>query len=105
MDNKNNSKNIGKRFFRTISKEIIFGDCEIIQTANGSEILIKEPYTVKNGKAMPYMYDELMKSPAAIQIHPMNVLWSVPLDEFDEINKIYIEATSGIISTTNRIVI
>lgn len=96
---------VGKRFFRLINKEIVFGDCEVIPTGNGSEILVKEPYTIKNGKAMPYMYDELMKSPAAVQIHPMNILWSTPLDEFDEIYKIYVEATSGIISTTNRIVI
>lgn len=105
MSGENNIKRIGKRFFRLINQEIIFGECEVMQTANGSEILVREPYTIKHGKAMPYMYDELMKSPAAIQIHPMNILWSTPLDEFDEIEKIYIEATSGIISTTNRIVV
>lgn len=47
---------------------------------------------------MPYMLDVLMESPRAVQIHPMNVLWSVPLDEFEHANKAYIQATTGIIT-------
>lgn len=88
----------GKRFFKLINDEVIFGDVEIINNGQHTEILIKTPYTAKNGNIMPYMIDVMMESPAAVQIHPMNVLWSVPLDEFEEANRVYIQATSGIIT-------
>ena len=88
---------IGKRFFKLINNDMIFGNVEIVPGLNGEEILIKQPYTVKDGNAMPYMYAELTESPKAVQIHPINVLWSVPLDEFAGLNKIYIQATTGLI--------
>ena len=88
-----------KRCFKLINNEIIFGEIEVIDGPNGGEILVKKPYTAKGGKVMPYMLDVLMESPKAVQIHPMNVLWSVPLDEFDEVNRVYIQATTGIITS------
>ena len=88
-----------KRCFKLINNEIIFGEIEVIDGPNGGEILVKNPYTAKGGKVMPYMLDVLMESPKAVQIHPMNVLWSVPLDEFDEVNRVYIQATTGIITS------
>ena len=90
-----------KRCFKLINNEIIFGEIEVIDGPNGGEILVKNPYTAKGGKVMPYMLDVLMESPKAVQIHPMNVLWSVPLDEFDEVNRVYIQATTEIITSAN----
>lgn len=89
---------IGKRFFKLITNEVVFGDCETVQTESGAtEILVKKPYTAKNGNIMPYMVDVMTSAPAAIQLHPMNIIWTVPLDEFEEANKVYIQATTGII--------
>ena len=89
---------IGKRFFKLINNEVVFGDCETVQKGDGPvEILIKKPYTAKAGNIMPYMMDVMTESPAAIQIHPMNILWNVPLDEFAEADRVYTEATTGII--------
>jgi len=93
---------MAKRFFKLINNEVIFGEIEVIDGHNGSEILIKTPYTAKSGKIMPYMLDVMMQSPKAIQIHPMNILWSVPLDEFEDANKLYIQATTDIITDINR---
>ena len=89
---------IGKRFFKLINDEVIFGEVDVVKGPNANEILIKTPYTAKSGKVMPYMLDVMMQSPKAVQIHPMNVLWSVPLDEFEDANKVYIQATTGIIT-------
>jgi hypothetical protein len=87
----------GKRFFKLINNEVVFGECETLVVDGGHvEILIKKPYTAKGGNIMPYMVDVMTSSPGAIQIHPMNILWTVPLDEFPEAHKVYIEATTGI---------
>ena len=89
---------IGRRFFKLITNEVVFGDCETVLTESGvTEILIKKPYTAKNGNIMPYMVDVMTSAPAAIQLHPMNIIWTVPLDEFAEANKVYVQATTGII--------
>ena len=89
------SKILEKRFFHLITKEDVFGEIQVLE--NNPEILIVEPYTVKNGNMMPYMYNILGISPKAIQIHPMNILWSVPLDEFEELDKQYTKVRTGII--------
>ena len=92
---------IGKRFFKLINNEVVFGECETLQTESGStEILIKTPYTAMNGNVMPYMAMTMGSAPGAIQIHPMNILWTVPLDEFPEALKIYEEALTGIVTDT-----
>lgn len=88
---------IGKRLFKLLNNEVIFGEVELVEGPNGSEVLIKTPFTAKNGNILPYMSDEIMSSPGAIQIHPMNILWSVPLDEFKLANEAYIKATTGLI--------
>ena len=91
-------KPAGKRLFKLINGEVIFGDVDMIIVEGGhAEALIRKPYTAKNGNIMPYMLDALASAPAAVQIHPMNILWTVPLDEFPEAHKAYIKATSGII--------
>lgn len=98
---------IGKRFFKLINNEVVFGECETVLTESGvTEILIKKPFTAKNGNMMPYMVDVMTTAPGAIQIHPMNILWTVPLDEFKDANEAYITATTGIIlNPTERIVV
>ncbi len=87
-----------RRFFKLINGEIIFGDIEALETNGQTEILITRPYTIVGSSAVPYMYNVLGISPRAIPIHPMNILWNVPLDEFEEINKAYIQATTGIVT-------
>jgi hypothetical protein len=87
----------GKRFFKLINGEMVYGDTETVPTQNGTEIIIKKPYMVKGGNVMPYCMDVLPSAPGAIQIHPMNILWTVPLDEFPDVEEAYIKATSGIV--------
>jgi len=98
---------VGKRFFKLINNEVVFGECETILTESGvTEILIKKPFTAKNGNIMPYMVDVMTTAPGAIQIHPMNILWTVPLDEFKDAYTVYIQATTGIIlDNPDRIVV
>lgn len=84
-----------KRFFHLITGEDVFGEMEVI--TNSPEILIVEPYTVKNGNMLPYMYDKIGQSPKAIQIHPMQIVWSCPLDEFPEIHQHYSKILAKIV--------
>ena len=96
----------GKRFFKLINGEMVYGETETVPTINGTEIIIKKPYMVKNGNVMPYCMDVLPSAPGAIQIHPINVLWTVPLDEFPEVEKAYIKATTGLdIEPQSRIIV
>jgi len=92
------NKSAGKRVFKLITNEVIFGNCESVQLANTVEILIKQPFIAQgNGKISPYMSNQMGNAPGAIQIHPMNVIWAVPLDEFPEVEKAYVKETSGFI--------
>lgn len=88
---------MSKHFFKLINNEVVFGEVEAVQKDQHTEILVKTPYTARNGSIMPYMVDVMGSAPGAIQIHPMNIVWSVPLDEFPEAERVYIEATSGIV--------
>ena len=86
---------IGRRIFKLITNEIVFGECETVTTKNGqTEILIKTPYTPLNGGIAAYCMAELAGTPAAIQIHPMNIVWQTLLSEFVEADKAYTEATT-----------
>lgn len=98
---------IGKRLFKLINNEVVFGECETVQSGADApvEILIKTPFTAKSGNIMPYMVDVMTEAPSAVQIHPMNILWQVPLDEFPEANKVYLEATSGIVTDSQQRII
>lgn len=100
---------IGRRVFKLITGELVFGECETVTTKNGqTEILIKNPYTPLNGGIAQYCMAELAGSPAAIQIHPMNIIWQTFLSEFVEADKAYTEATtpkSGIITDMKKPII
>lgn len=87
----------GKRVFKLITGELIFGSVDVLTTESGVEFLIKQPFTAENGNMMPYLYKEMGNAPAAIQVLPMNVVWQTPLDEFKEVEKLYIKQTSNII--------
>lgn len=99
-------QSIGKRVFKLITGEILIGDCETAMNKAGVvEILIKNPYTSYNGGIVQYCMPELAGSPAAVQIHPMNIVWNVLLSEFAEAEKAYNEATtpkSGIITDIRK---
>lgn len=92
-------------FFKMINNEIVFGEVQSIQTENGSEIQIIKPFTVKRDAMIPYMSDITGNAPAAIQIHPMNVLWAVPLDEFPQLQNNYEKATSPIEVPDKKIIL
>ena len=86
---------IGTRVFKLITGELVFGKCEtVINNAGVAEILIKHPYTAYQGGIVQYCMPELAGSPAAIQIHPMNIVWQTFLNEFAEADKAYTEATT-----------
>lgn len=85
-----------KKVIKLITGEIIFGNMEGVETANGQEILVKRPYQAKDGNIMPYGILDLGNAPGAVQIHPMNVIWSSPLEDFPEIETAYLKATTGI---------
>lgn len=91
------TKEVGQRVFKLITGEILIGEVELVETERGTEIIIKKPFTVKNGNLTPYMLAELLKAPGAIQIHPMNVIWNVDISEFPDVRTAYIKATTGII--------
>jgi len=95
-----------KKVIKLITGEIIFGNMEGVESANGQEILIKQPYQAKEGNIMPYGILDLGNGPGAVQIHPMNVIWSSPLEDFPEIEKAYLKATTGIeIQEKSKIII
>lgn len=97
---------IGKRLFKLINDEIIFGDVEVVTNNGGvGEFLIKTPYTAINGKVLEYCVKDMTQAPSAVQIHPMNVIWQTPLDEFSEVYKVYMEQTTGIITDTKSKII
>lgn len=86
---------IGTRVFKLIDGSLVFGKCEtVINNAGVAEILIKHPYTAYQGGIVQYCMPELAGSPAAIQIHPMNIVWQTFLNEFAEADKAYTEATT-----------
>lgn len=95
-----------RRLFKLINNEVIFGDIEVVTTKEGqSEILIKNPWTAKAGNMMPYMMDVMSEAIGAVQIHPMNILWSCPLEEFKQANDLYIEKTTGIVTDSKQKII
>ncbi len=95
-----------KRLFKLINDETVFGEIETITTNNGqTEILIKNPWTAKAGNMMPYMMDIMTEPVGAIQIHPMNIVWSAPLDEFKQAHDLYVEKTTGIVTNSKQKII
>lgn len=92
-------------FFKMINNEIIFGEVQSVNTENGSEIQIIQPFTIKRDAMIPYMSDITGNAPAAIQIHPINVLWAVPLDEFPQLQKGYEQSTSTIEVPDKKIIL
>lgn len=108
-EQENKGQPIGTRVFKLITGELVMGKCETVITNNGNtEILIKYPYTSYQGGIVQYCMPELAGSPAAIQIHPMNIVWQTFLSEFTEAEKVYNEATtpkSGIITDLKKPII
>jgi hypothetical protein len=96
------NQKIVRRVLKLMSGEILIGEVSMIETVNSQEILIKTPFEVKNGVIKPYLLETMGNAPSAIQVHPINIVWALPLDEFENANKIYIQATTGIITDTKR---
>ena len=97
---------IGKRFFKLINNEIIFGDCEVVKNSNGDgEILVKNPYTIIDHQMSPLLFTITGEYPKAVQIHPMNIVYSFPLSEFPELEKNYIKSTTGLVTESKPSII
>lgn len=92
-------------FFKMINNENIFGEVQSVQTENGSEIQIIKPFTCKRDTMIPYMSDITGNAPGAIQIHPINILWAVPLDEFPQLHENYTKVTSTIEIPDKKIIL
>lgn len=91
-----------KRLFKLINDEIIFGSVEVQEKG---EIVITDPYTVKGGNMAPLMQIELNEYAKGVQIHPMNIIYNFPLEEFPNLNKMYIEQTTGIITDSKQLIV
>ena len=85
-----------KKVIKLLNGEIVFGIVEAVPTENGSEILIRKPYQAEGGNIFPYGIKDLGNGPGAIQIHPINILWVNPLEDFPEIEHAYLKATTNI---------
>jgi len=95
-----------KKVIKLINGEIVFGSVEAVDGINGQEILIKQPYQAQGGNIFPYGIKDLGNGPGAIQIHPMNVLWINPLEDFPEIQTAYLKATTNIeVNDTPKIIL
>jgi len=95
-----------KRVFKLINNEVVFGEVESVQVNEQQvEILIKQPFSAISGNIFPYMADVFGNAPAAIQIHPMNIVWSTPLEDFPEAERVYNEATGGIVTERKESII
>jgi hypothetical protein len=98
-----------KRVLKLINGETLMGEVEVVKNSNpaiGDEILIKKPFcAIPNVGMMPYMSDTLTNAPAAVQIHPMNVLWSVEMSEFPDALDNYNDACSEVLKPESTIII
>lgn len=63
---------------------------------NDQEVLLKTPFIIKDGMAIPYLSDEVGESPGAIQVHMMQIVWATPLSDFPTLHALYLEKTTGI---------
>jgi hypothetical protein len=88
------SKTTVQRFIKLINNDIIFGE----MSGNEQMIFIEKPFTVIKGQVMPYMMEHTNAELKALEVHQMNILWSVPLDEFPAICDVYNKALDGITS-------
>jgi hypothetical protein len=84
-----------KRVLKLINNETLFG--EVTGVEGSPEVLIENPWKALGGEVMPYMQGDLMSPLKAVQIHPLNILWSAPMDDFPELQQLYVKETSGII--------
>lgn len=97
MTQTTDTKKAGNRVFELINNKLIIGETELIETERGTEVLIKNPFTIVNGNITPYLYKELLKAPGAIQIHPLNILASWDISEFPDVQNAHLRATTNII--------
>ena len=106
MENVTNREPLGvTRVVNLITGEKLAGSVKVVEGINGQELLITKPFIIKDGGAFPYMVEDLGSAPAAVQVHPMNVIWSVPMGEFKELHKMYLEKTTGIVTEVKKEII
>jgi hypothetical protein len=84
-----------KKVLKLMNNETLFGEVSAVQ--DSAEIFIENPWKVLGGEVMPYMEGDLMVPLKAVQIHPMNIIWSAPMDDFPELQRLWVSKTSGII--------
>jgi hypothetical protein len=84
-----------KKVLKLINNETLFGECTWVK--DSPDLFIENPWKALGGEVMPYMEGDLMIPLKAVQIHPMNILWSAPMDDFPELQQLWVSKTSGII--------
>jgi len=94
------------RVLNLTNGDTIFGEAIGVPNESGMvDIQIKTPFCAKTGGIMPYMVDIMSNAPAAVQVNPMNIVWSAPLEDFPEVEQTYKDATSKIIQRDSKIII
>ncbi len=86
-----------KMYFKLIDGSIVIGRAKA-QGTDGHIVNINKPYAVKGGKVIPLALDEMMDKMDDVQISMMNVLYSCHLSQFDQVNGIYTEASTDILT-------
>jgi len=92
------------KVLKLIDGDLVFGEVEAVH-GETTEILMKNPFIAKPAGVMPYCVDLMTSAPAAIQINPVNIIWSAPLEDFPKALEIYQEATSKIIKPDSKIIV
>jgi len=92
------------KVLKLLDGDLVLGEVEAVHTEHMTEILLKKPFTVTERGAMPYMYNILRKSPAAIQLNPGNIIWTAPLADFPDVEKVYLDATTKIVKPESKII-
>lgn len=86
-----------KRIFKLINNDIVFGKAS---SDDKGQVIIEDPYSIKDMMVHPYMSQDFGEGLPCLIIHPMNIVWSVPMEDIKMIDKVYEEAMTGIVTDT-----
>ena len=81
---------MGNKIIKLITGEIIIGTIDSIL----SQIRLIKPFDVFDGKISPYCIYHLGTAPKAVKLEQKNIIWMMPLEDFPEIESVYLKAIS-----------